>query len=1012
MTLSPGTRIGPYEIRGSIGSGGMGEVYRAHDPRLGRDVALKILPTALARDPESLERFTREARAVAALNHPHIVTIFSTEEADGVRFMTMELIEGRTLDQMIPPSGVSLAQFFDVSMALAAALSAAHQKGITHRDLKPANVMVSNDGRVKVLDFGLARATAVLPGTLEEEATRQRLTQAGTILGTMPYMSPEQIEAKTLDHRTDIFSLGIMMYEMATGGRPFRGDTSPALMSSIMREHPKTASELRADLPGDVGLLIARCLEKHARDRVQTTQEILIELKAQRRAWASGTSSMRPRPAGGPGAKSAGGDAPRGSELRIAVLPFTARPTGGDLEALADGLTEDIASGLLRFPNLRVVSPSDAVRVKGQAADASTAAQIGARYLLDGSVRGSGTSVRVRARLLDASTGTHMWAETFERSLSDGVFALQDNVAHRVVATVADGSGVLVRSMGAALKDRPWPELTTLELLIRFEAYVQRYRPEEHALLRDAFESAVERDPNHAQAWACLAILVSHEQTLGNNPRPDPVSRARSAANRAIEIDSACHRGWLALAFAHFFARDLSGLRAAAERAIAINPLDTAKLAGVALLLSGAGDLDRGVEVAAQAMALHSNFAGWYRLPLVFVRYLAREYSEALAEAKRVNIETFRIAQMATAAAAGQVGSAVDARGALDALARIDGKPPSSVREREIWSLSFWDEAAVDHLMEGFEAALVLAAPEAPARAPSGVSKTTSGRSRARVPSSWAASLVVGREFSIAVNPFMAHAAGPEIEGLAHGLAEDVTTGLARFPYLTVQTFKDADARYVLDGSVRRSGDAVRFSVRLVDSDSGAHLWAENYDRTLKEKSLFDLQDDLTVRIVATVASNGGALVKAMATPLRERPVEDLSPHELVVRHSLYHVAPRLDEHARLRGGFEKMLAAHPNHALGWACLSSLYSHEAYLGLNPQPDSAGRAALAARRSVEIDPTCQLGWLRLLSTHFESRDQHGMLLAIERVMPLNPLNQWAAIFVGMVLAASGEWERGV
>ena len=243
----------------------------------------------MAHDPEALERFEREARAVAALNHPHIVTIFSTEEADGVRFLTMELVEGRTLDQLIPQGGVSLAQFFDIAVALADALAAAHRKHLTHRDLKPANVMVSDDGRVKVLDFGLARSAEPEPGRVEADETRRPLTKAGTILGTMPYMSPEQIEAKPLDPRTDIFSLGIVLYEMATGARPFGGESSPALMSSILKDRPTPVTERRPDVPGDVSRLIDRCLEKHPRDRIQTATEILAELKAQRRAWESRT---------------------------------------------------------------------------------------------------------------------------------------------------------------------------------------------------------------------------------------------------------------------------------------------------------------------------------------------------------------------------------------------------------------------------------------------------------------------------------------------------------------------------------------------------------------------------------------------------------------------------------------------------------------------------------------------------------------------------------------------------
>ena len=273
----------------------MGEVYRARDTKLNRDVALKILPEAFALDADRLERFRREARIVAALNHTHIVTIFSIEEHDDVPFMTMELIEGSTLDQGIPGSGLSLARFFDIAIALADALSAAHRKHIIHRDLKPANVMVTEDGRVKVLDFGLARAVdadAVRPG---EDVTYLG-TKAGTIVGTMPYMSPEQIEARPLDHRTDLFSLGIMLYELATGERPFRGDSPVALMSSILKDHFKPVGERRSDFPGDVCRLIDRCLEKEPRDRIQSAAEILAELKACRRAWETGADRSATRP--------------------------------------------------------------------------------------------------------------------------------------------------------------------------------------------------------------------------------------------------------------------------------------------------------------------------------------------------------------------------------------------------------------------------------------------------------------------------------------------------------------------------------------------------------------------------------------------------------------------------------------------------------------------------------------------------------------------------------------------
>src|SRR5262245_2868336 len=305
MPLAVGARLGPYEILSALGAGGMGEVYRARDTKLKRDVALKVLPQAFAQDPGRLARFQREAELLATLNHPNVAAIFSIEEAGGAQFITMELVEGCTLDQMTPTGAVSAAQLFDIAIALADALSAAHRKHIIHRDLKPGNVMMTDDGRVKVLDFGLARAVDPDPAHPEDEVTHLGLTQTGIIVGTVPYMSPEQIEAKPLDHRTDLFSLGVILYELATGERPFRGDSSPALMSSILKDRPRPIEERRPDIPDAVSRLIERCLEKQPRDRIQTATEILAELKAQRRAWESGaawavgpaTPHTAPRPA-------------------------------------------------------------------------------------------------------------------------------------------------------------------------------------------------------------------------------------------------------------------------------------------------------------------------------------------------------------------------------------------------------------------------------------------------------------------------------------------------------------------------------------------------------------------------------------------------------------------------------------------------------------------------------------------------------------------------------------------
>ena len=282
-----GTSIGHYHIVESLGKGGMGEVYAAEDTRLGRRVALKMLSRGLAMDADHRERFEREARAVAALNHPNIVTIYSVEEADGVPFLTLELVEGRTLDALIPAGGLPLDRILAYAIPLADAVGAAHQRGITHRDLKPGNVMIGDDGRLKVLDFGLAKLKES-NASLAASLPTQELTGEGRIVGTVAYMSPEQAEGKPVDSRSDVFSLGVVIFEMATSQRPFKGDTQVSLLSSIIKDTPSSLTDLKADLPRDLARIVRRCLSKDPEDRYQTAKDLRNDLRALKEDLSSG----------------------------------------------------------------------------------------------------------------------------------------------------------------------------------------------------------------------------------------------------------------------------------------------------------------------------------------------------------------------------------------------------------------------------------------------------------------------------------------------------------------------------------------------------------------------------------------------------------------------------------------------------------------------------------------------------------------------------------------------------
>ncbi len=285
-----GKSFSHFKITAKLGEGGMGEVYRAEDTKLGREVAIKVLPAEMADDPERLERFTREAQAIAALNHPNIITIHSVEEAEGLQLLTMELVEGQSLDQVLPATGFGVERLFRLAIQIADALAGAHEKGITHRDLKPANVMVTAQDRVKVLDFGLAK----LAETEGDEADTQLLTQAGVILGTVPYMSPEQVQGQPVDPRSDIFSFGILLYEMATGERPFRGENPASVISSVLKDQPPPVTELKGGLPNHLGRIVRRCLEKSPQRRFQSAREVQLELEGLEKemAMASSVSSV------------------------------------------------------------------------------------------------------------------------------------------------------------------------------------------------------------------------------------------------------------------------------------------------------------------------------------------------------------------------------------------------------------------------------------------------------------------------------------------------------------------------------------------------------------------------------------------------------------------------------------------------------------------------------------------------------------------------------------------------
>jgi TolB-like protein/Flp pilus assembly protein TadD len=1012
MSLAEGTPLGSYRIIAPLGSGGMGEVYRAHDPRLGRDVALKVLPADMAGDPARLERFTREARAIAALNHPHIVTLYSTEEADGIRFITMELVEGQALDAMIPAGGLPLTRFLELALPLADALTAAHLKQITHRDLKPANVMVTNDGRVKVLDFGLARVGGPLPTHQTIEATRPVLTSEGTIVGTIPYMSPEQIEGKALDHRTDLFSLGVMFHEMLTGSRPFSGESSPLLMSAILRDTPSSTSDLRSEVPEPLGRLILRCLEKRPDDRVQTARDIYNELKHVQKQLESGP---RRRPDSG-AARTAVAES-----MWIAILPFATRGTDPEAVTLAAGLTEDITTAMARFPSLSVVAPQTANSFKDSALDIRQIAErVGARYIIGGSVRKSSSGTRIAVHLTDADTGAQLWTDMYDFGREErDIYAIQDDVTDRVVATIADKTGVLARALAQTTRDVPLDRLTAREFVYRCWGFTLRPTPAEHAALRAALEAFVARQPDDAELWAELAHLYVAEHALWFNALADPVGRAMRAARRALELDPSNQNGWVNLAWACFFVPDESGLQEAAVRALRLNPRNAHAVAWIGNILTHKGEYDRGAEVTSRAMVLNNSHPGWCHLAM-FNRDFARgEFAAALQSARRVNIAEFMWMHLAIAAAAGHLGLRAEGRAAVDALEALAPRFADAGVLREFVSRWYWDEEMVERLLEGVERA----------KAGSGRGDTAPASRPRSSPSvsPQAALLTPAGATWIAVIPFAA-ANDAESQSLADGLTEDVTAGLARFPNLSVVAAHSArqhkgsaadvrqigqalGASYLLDGSIQRAGTTLRVVARLVDASSGAQLWSETYSRELDRSSTLAIQDDVTDRVVATIADVHGVLMRTMSEGVMGRPIESLQPAELRLRYWAYHRQHAPREHGSLRTQFEQLAEAQPAVAPFWNALAHLYLHEYGFGFNPRPEPLRRAREAIGRALELGPLNQHAWEALAFCDFFARDRDGFAHAVDRVLTLNPRNANATALMGTLLVHAGDYERG-
>jgi non-specific serine/threonine protein kinase len=526
-----GRDVSHYRITSKLGSGGMGVVYEAEDTKLGRKVALKFLPAEMAQDAQALERFRREAKAASQLNHPGICTVHDLGEHDGQPFIAMELLEGETLAERIRKGPVELSPLVELGTQIADALESAHAKGIVHRDLKPANIFVTPRGQAKILDFGLAKIERARPGGGEHSEAPtavqpNELTSAGTTMGTVSYMSPEQARGQLTDARTDLFSLGTVLYQMATGVLPFQGETSAVIFDAILNREPQPVTQLNAALPAELGRILSKALEKDRSLRCQTATELKTDLLRLKRDTDSG------------GRRAAEGDSrsgsARASERSVAVLYFENLSGVKEDEYLRDGVTEDIITELSKIRGLKVLSRQAVLPFRDKpVATAQVGQQLKATSVLTGSIRRGGSRLRISAQLLDAASDSLLWSERYDREMAD-VFAVQDEIARRIAEALRVQLSPQEQQELAA---KPTENLLAYDLYLRGRSYARRLTRQDMEFALQMFENAVAQDPGFALAYAAIANVCA-QYHYNYERKKSWLERSREASRKAVSLNS------------------------------------------------------------------------------------------------------------------------------------------------------------------------------------------------------------------------------------------------------------------------------------------------------------------------------------------------------------------------------------------------------------------------------------------------------------------------------------------
>jgi TolB-like protein len=652
--MKTGARLGPYEILAPIGAGGMSEVYRAHDARLGRNVAVKVLAAALALEPERLRRFEQEARAVAALDNPNILAIHDIGTHSGAPYIVTELLEGESLCDRLRGGALPVRRAVEIAVEIAQGLAAAHEKGIIHRDLKPANVFITKDGHVKILDFGIAKL--VTPRNVVEPAqatTVVEATEAGTTLGTVGYMSPEQVRGQSVDHRSDIFAFGCVLYEMLSGQSPFRRDTAADTASAILAEDPPPLSASGRPVAPVLQEIVSRCLEKRAEERFSSAHDLALALRAE--SGALTTSAVGRRGALGRRWVWAGAAVlvvvaavaivymlktrgPANTPLApgvirsIAVLPLANLSGDPAQEYFSDGMTEQLTATLSQISALKVISRTSAMQFKGAKKPLrEIAAALGVEGVIEGSVLRAGDRVRITAQLINAATDAHVWGESYERDLRD-ILTLQSEVARAVAGEVR--AKLTPQEQTRLAGGRPVnPE--AYELYLKGWELMHSFNPEEFGKALGYFQRAIDLDPTYAPAHAAVANYYVEGGTRGYQAPHETIPIARAALRRALELDEGLAEAHATLGnLMSWYDWDWSGAEKELQRAIALAPNSAIAIVDYAIYLGTVGRPDAAVteyELAVERDPLAPNKSYGFGVML----YYARRYDQSIAQLQK-----------------------------------------------------------------------------------------------------------------------------------------------------------------------------------------------------------------------------------------------------------------------------------------------------------------------------------------------------------------------------------------